>query len=40
VLAGRSFHLNAASEVRLARAGEGGEAQSPALPVPPLARVR
>jgi hypothetical protein len=39
VLAGRSFHVSAASEVRLARAGQGGDAPSQAFPLPPLARV-
>jgi hypothetical protein len=38
-LAGRSFHVNAAAKVRLARVGQGGEAPSPAFPTPPLARV-
>jgi pimeloyl-ACP methyl ester carboxylesterase len=39
VLAGRSFHVSAAAKVRLARAGQGGQAPSPAFPASPLARV-
>jgi pimeloyl-ACP methyl ester carboxylesterase len=39
VLAGRSFHVSAATEVRLASAGQRGDAPSPAFPVSPLARV-
>ncbi|HWW89472.1 MAG TPA: alpha/beta fold hydrolase [Solirubrobacteraceae bacterium] len=38
VLAGRSFHVSAAAKVRLARAGQGGQAPSPAFPASPLAR--
>jgi pimeloyl-ACP methyl ester carboxylesterase len=39
VLAGRSFHVSAAAKVRLARAGQGSQARSPAFVVSPLARV-
>jgi pimeloyl-ACP methyl ester carboxylesterase len=39
VLAGRPFHVSAAAKVRLALAGQGGEAQSPSFPVAPLAHV-
>jgi hypothetical protein len=39
VLGGRSFQVSAAAKVRLARAGQGSEAGSPAFPVSPLARV-
>jgi pimeloyl-ACP methyl ester carboxylesterase len=40
-LGGRSFHVSAAATVKLARAGQGGEAATePSFPVPQLARVR
>jgi pimeloyl-ACP methyl ester carboxylesterase len=39
VLAGRSFHVSAAAKVRLARAGQRGQAPSAAFPASPLARV-
>ena len=39
-LAGRSFRVNAAAKVKLARAGQGGEgATEPIFPIPQLARL-